>query len=179
MKVIISCKNYNASDRLKDTIEKKFEKLGKYFSRDIVANVTLTAEKGEQYRLEATLNAVGTIFRAEERNSDPYTCLDKVVDKLASQMSKFKTKLLRKHKETKQEEVFAFAEIPDYEEPEEEIKVVRTKKFELIPMSVDEAIMQMELVEHNFFVFLNMETDSVSVVYKRNDGNYGLLDTKY
>lgn len=176
MKVIITSKNYNASDRLKETIDKKFEKLGKYFSKDIVANVTLTAEKGEQCRLEATINAVGTIFRAEERGSDPYTCLDKIVDKLSGQMSRFKTKLLRKHKDQKQ---VMFADIPDYDEPEEEATVVKTKKFDLMPMSVDEAIMQMELVEHNFFVFLNMETDSVGVVYKRNDGNYGLLDTKY
>lgn len=176
MKVIITCKNYNASDRLKDTIDKKFEKLGKYFSKDIVANVTLTAEKGEQFRMEATINAVGTIFRAEERESDPYTCLDKTVDKLSTQMSRFKTKLVRKHKDQKH---LMFTDIPDYEEPEEEIKIVKTKKFELLPMSVEEAVMQMELVEHSFFVFLNMETDSVGVVYKRNDGNYGLLDTKY
>lgn len=176
MKVIITCKNYNASDRLKETIDKKFEKLGKYFSKDIVANVTLAAEKGEQYRLEATINAVGTIFRAEERCTDPYTCLDKTVDKLSSQMSRFKTKLIRKHKDHKQ---LMFTDIPDYVEADEEMKVVKTKKFDLNPMSVEEAIMQMELVEHNFFVFLNTETDSVGVVYRRNDGNYGLLDTKY
>lgn len=176
MKVIITCRNYNASDRLKETIDKKFEKLGKYFSKDIVVNVTLAAEKAEQYRLEATINAVGTIFRAEERGSDPYTCLDRTVDKLSSQMSRFKTKLLRKHKDHKQ---IMFEDIPDYAESDEEIQVVKTKKFDLSPMSVEEAIMQMELLEHNFFVFLNMETDSVGVVYKRNDGDYGLLDTKY
>lgn len=176
MKVIISSKNYNTSDRLKENIEKKFEKLGKYFSNDIVANVTVASEKGK-FKIEATINAKGTIFRAEERAEDPYTSLDRVVDKLSSQMSRFKTKLQRKHKGQKE---FLFGEIPEIDEEEkEEMQVVKRKKFDLLPMSVDEAIMQMELLEHNFFVFLNMETDSVNVVYKRRDDTFGLLETNY
>lgn len=176
MKVIISSKNYSASDRLKENIEKKLEKLGKYFSNDIVANVTVVSEKGK-YKLEATINAKGTIFRAEETAEDPYTGIDRVVDKLSTQMSRFKTKLQRKHKEHKE---FIFAELPEIEEEEkDEMQVVKRKRFDLRPMSVDEAIMQMELLEHNFFVFLNMETDSVNVVYKRKDDTFGLLETNY
>ena len=91
-------------------------------------------------------------------------------------MSKFKTKLQRKYKDHKD---FAFAELPEAEEEQEEIRVVKTKKFDLVPMTVDEAVVQMELLEHNFFVFLNMETDTVSVVYRRNDKDYGLLETAY
>jgi len=176
MKVIITSKNFNASDHLKQTIETKFDRLGKYFSNEIVANVTLTMEKGRQ-KIEATINAKGTIFRAEETTNDAYNGVDRVVEKLASQMSRFKTKLQRKHKEHKD---LLFSEIPDAENDEVgEINVVRTKKFELVPMPVEEAIIQMELLEHSFYVFLNMESEAVNVVYKRKDNNYGLLETQY
>ena len=176
MKVIITSKNFDASDHLKDTIESKFEKLSKYFSKDIVANVFLTSEKGRQ-KIEATINAKGTIFRAEETANDAYTGVDKVVDKLSSQMSRFKTKLQRKHKDHKE---FFFGELPDMTGPEpDEKQIVRRKKFDLLPMSVDEAVMQMELLEHSFYVFLNMESDSVNVVYKRKNNDYGLLEVNY
>lgn len=176
MRVIITSKNFNASDHLKEIIENKFERLGKYFSNDIVANVMLSMEKGRQ-RVEATINVKGTIFRAEETTNDAYNGVDRVVEKLNSQMSRFKTKLQRKHKDHKE---FIFEEIPEVSsEEKEEMRVVKTKKFDLMPMSVDEAIMQMELLEHNFFVFLNMESNSVDVVYQRKDGTYGLLETQY
>jgi putative sigma-54 modulation protein len=176
MKVIITSKSLNASDHLKDTIESKFRKLGKFFSDEINANIMLSLEKGRQ-KIEATINAKGTIFRAEETTNDIYNGVDRVVDKLAAQMSKFKTKLQRKHKDNK---AIQFSDVPDpIEEDQDELALVRRKKFDLLPMSADEAILQMELLEHNFFVFLNMETDSVGVVYKRKDGNYGLLETEY
>ncbi len=176
MKVIISSKNMNASDHLKQTIESKLDRLGKYFSNEIVANVTLTMEKGRQ-KIEATINAKGTIFRAEETTNDIYNGVDRVVEKLSSQMSRFKTKLQRKHKDHKD---LQFADLPEVAGEElEEMGVVRRKTFDLMPMSVDEAIMQMELLEHTFFVFLNMETDTVNVVYKRKDNDYGLLETRY
>ncbi|MBE6031807.1 MAG: ribosome-associated translation inhibitor RaiA [Clostridiales bacterium] len=174
MKVIFTSKNFNASDHLKDTIEKKIGKLSKYFAKDIVANITLSMERGRQ-KMEATINADGTIFRAEDINDDIYTAVDKVVDRLASQMSRFKTKLQRKHKDYKE---ILFEDVPDVAE-EEDLSIVRRKKFALQPMSTDEAILQMELLEHSFYVFLNSETDAVAVVYKRNDGGYGLLETVY
>ncbi|WP_324825245.1 ribosome hibernation-promoting factor, HPF/YfiA family [Sinanaerobacter sp. ZZT-01] len=176
MKVIITSKNFSSSANLNDTVTSKFEKLSKYFSSDIVANVTMTVEK-ERQRVEATINANGTLFRAEDTSLDAYASVDRVVDKLASQMSRFKTKLLRKHKGQKE---LNFIELPDIEENEvEDVKVVRRKTFELQPMSVDEAVMQMELLGHTFFVFLNIDTDSVGVVYKRKDKDYGLLETQY
>jgi putative sigma-54 modulation protein len=175
MKVIISSKNFNASDHLKETIEKKFEKLNKYFSKNIVANVMLSMEKGKQ-KMEATINARGMIFRAEESSTDVYDGIDRVVEKLSSQMSRFKTKLVKKHKDNKE---FSFADIPEYDGEPEEIKIVKTKKFELVPMTTEEAIMQMELLHHNFFVFLNMENDGINVVYKRKHDDYGLLETTY
>lgn len=176
MKVIITSKNMNASDHLKQTIESKLDRLGKYFSNDIVANVTLSTEKGRQ-KIEATINAKGTIFRAEETTNDAYNGVDRIVEKLSSQMSRFKTKLQRKHKDHKE---LQFAEIPEVASEElDDMRVVRKKVFDLMPMSVDEAIMQMELLEHTFFVFLNMESDTVNVVYKRKDNDYGLLETRY
>lgn len=175
MKIVITSKNYSASDKLKETIEKKFDKLNKYFSNEITANVMTLKEKGK-YKVEATINTKGTIFRAEVLSEDPYEGVDRVVDKLSSQMSKFKTKLQRKYKDHKE---LAFTELPEVDDEQEDIHVVRKKRFELIPMTIDEAVVQMELLEHNFFVFLNMETDSVNVVYRRKDQDYGLLETTY
>jgi putative sigma-54 modulation protein len=175
MKVIITGKNYAPSEKLKETIEKKFEKLDKYFSNEITANVMAIKEKAN-YKVEATIKANGTIFRAEVKSGDPYDCCDRCVEKLSSQISRFKTKLQKKHKGQK---AVDFAAVPAFEEPEEEIHVVMKKKFELSPMTVDEAIVQMELLEHNFFVFMNIETDVVNVVYRRDDNDYGLLETTY
>jgi putative sigma-54 modulation protein len=176
MKIIITSKNLNASDHLRDTIEKKFKKLDKYFSADISANVTLSHENSRQ-KIEATINAAGMVFRAEDTTNDVYSGVDRVVDKLSGQMSKFKKKIEHKHKEGS--EVF-YADIPDADEADAdaEFNIVKRKKFELLPMSPEEAVLQMELVGHNFFVFLDMDTDGIGVVYKRNDGNYGLLETE-
>ncbi len=173
MKVMITSKKFNTTQHLKDTIEKKFEKLGKYFSDDIVANVMVSSEKDRE-TMEATINVRGMIFRAESTGGDIYEGVDKVVERLSTQMSRFKSKLQRKHKDNK---AFNFMDIPDAEDPE--IRVVRTKKFELVPMTVEEAIVNMEMLQHAFYVFLNMETDSVNVVYKRKNNDYGLLETTY
>ena len=175
MRIIITSKNFNASDHLKEIIERKFDKLSKYFSNDIVANVIISMERGKQ-KMEATINARGMIFRAEEHSVDAYEGIDRIVEKLSTQMSRFKAKLQKKHKDNKE---FLFAGIPEYEESAEEINVVKTKKFDLLPMTTEEAIMQMELLEHNFFVFLNMESNSINVVYKRKNNGYGLLETSY
>jgi putative sigma-54 modulation protein len=175
MKTVITGKNYTPSDKLKDIIEKKFSKLDKYFSEETTANVLTIKEKGN-YKVEATINAKGTIFRAETRSGDPYDCVDRCIEKLSNQMSRFKTKLQKKYKGQKD---FGFEDLPEFEEEQEEINVVRSKKFQLEPMGEEEAIMQMEMLNHDFFVYLNMETDSVNVVYKRKDGNYGVLETTY
>ena len=175
MKVIITSKNLNASEHLKETIESKFQKLGKYFSKEIDANIMLTIEKSRQ-KIEATINAKGTIFRAEDSTNDLYTGVDRVVDKLSAQMSKYKTKINKKHKENKS---ILLADIPDIPDDDgADMVVVKRKKFDLLPMSVDEAVLQMEMLEHNFYVFLNMETDGIGVVYKRQAGDYGLLETE-
>lgn len=175
MKVIITAKNVKASDHLKEMIEKKLGKLSKYFSDDIGVNVMLS-EEGKMKKIEATIKAKGVIFRAEDKADEFYDSIDRIVDKLSSQMSRFKSKLQKKHKDQKE---FVFSEWPEPQEESEEPSVIKKKKFELEPMTVDEAVMQMEMLGHNFFVFLNMETDSVNVVYRRKDDDYGLLETTY
>ena len=177
MKINFTGKNFTTYKRLEDTIDKKFEKLGKYFSDDITINVVLSQERGKD-KIEVTINAKGTVFRAEEVAVDVYEGIDKAVDKLSRQMAKYKGKLQKRYNDNKS---LRFENIPEVEEDEEieEVKIVKTKKFELQPMEVEEAIIRMEMLGHDFFVFLDMETDSVNIVYSRKDGNYGLLETKY
>ncbi len=174
MKVNITGRNVKPSDYLKETIEKKVLKLEKYFHEDITADVVLSEEK-KYKKTEVTIRAKNTIFRAEAKAEEFYDGIDTVVEKLSKQMTRFKGKLQHRQKDTK---TFAFEHWPEAPE-EEEIRVTKTKKFELSPMTVDEAILQMELLQHNFYVFLNMETDAVNVVYKRNENHYGLLETTY
>ncbi len=176
MKVIISTgKNISAGDHLRTTIEKKMKKLDKFFPGDTTANIKLT-EDGSRDKMEATIQVRNMIFRAEDRSGDFYSEIDKVVDKLASQMSRFKKKLQKKHKDNRD---IAFDEWPEDEDQEEVGSVVRTKSFDLDPMTVDEAALRMELLGHDFYVFLNVDTDKVNVVYKRADNNYGVLETNH
>ncbi len=174
MKIIVTGKNITISEKIQDAIDKKFEKLGKYFADDIQAKVVIHPEKAK-VKMEATIVTKGTIFRAEDVSSDVFDCIDIVAEKLLSQMSKYKGKLMKRNKG---KESIKFEMIPETSE-QEETKVVKTKKFQLIPMTVDDAILQMEMLQHNFFVFINIETDNVNVVYKRNDDDYGLLETEH
>ncbi|MDR3364580.1 MAG: ribosome-associated translation inhibitor RaiA [Clostridiales Family XIII bacterium] len=175
MKIIITVKNIKANDHLRNTIKTKLSKLDKYFSSDIETAVTLSMEKDRQ-KIEATINAAGAVFRAEETTQDIYTGIDRIADKLSSQMSKFKRKIAKRHKDNKS---IRFEDIPDSLEAADTatFEIVRRKTYELMPMTPEEAILQMELLSHSFFIFLDMERDAASVVYRRNDGKYGLLET--
>lgn len=175
MKIIVTGKNITISDRIQEAIDKRFEKLGKYFADDIKANIVIHPER-DKVKMEATIVTKGTIFRAEDVSQDIFDSIDIVADKLSSQMSRYKGKLQKRNKSN---ESVRFEMIPEMTEPAQEGKIVKAKKFELVPMTVDEAVMQMELLQHNFYVFVDVETDSVCVVYKRNDGDYGLLETTY
>jgi len=172
MKTIVTGKNITISEKIQDAIDKKFDKLGKYFASDIQANIVIHPER-DKVKMEATIITKGTIFRAEDVSQDVFDSIDIVADKLTKQIGKYKGKLQKRNKSG---ESVRFEMIPEAEQAEE-AKVVKTKKFELTPMTVDEAIMQMELLQHSFYIFLDMEADSVNVVYKRNDGGYGLLET--
>ncbi|WP_100066148.1 ribosome hibernation-promoting factor, HPF/YfiA family [Miniphocaeibacter massiliensis] len=170
-------KNYNVNENLKEVAEKKLGRLDKYFKEDVEAKVTYSQEKNLR-KVEVTIFLSGTVLRAEESTDDMYTSIDRVVDALVSQVRKYKTKLQKRYQSG---ETIRFENIPEIEEKEDEDapKIVKVKSFGIKPMSVEEAILQMELVGHNFYVFLDAETDLVKVVYKRKDGNYGLLEPAF
>ena len=174
MKINITGKNFNTYQKLENDIEKKLDKLGKYFSDDISAKVVLSQERGKD-KIEVTINAKGAVFRAEEVAPDVHEGIDRAVDKLASQMSKFKGKLQKRYNDNK---ALKFEVLPEVEEEVEEVEVVKTKKIQLEPMNMEEAILQMEMLQHDFFVYMDMETNSVNVVYSRKNGDYGVLVTE-
>ena len=176
MKVQISSKNYPMSDKLSDYIEKKLGKLDKYFNEDVTANVVVSKLR-ETPKFEATINAKQAVFRAEMANDSIYDAVDLVTDKLEYQMSKLKGKLESRYKENKALKL-EFIPEPEDEDFEEEMVIVRRKQVELTPMVAEEAVLQMEMLGHDFFVFLDMDTDEVSVVYKRKGNAYGLIETK-
>ena len=176
MKIIVTGKNITVSDKIQDAIDKKFAKIGKYFADDIKANVVIQPEKAK-VKMETTIATKGTLFRAEDVSQDVFDCIDNVAEKLMKQMQKYKGKLIKRNQS---HESVRFEMIPEAPEAVEaaESKVVKTKKYHLTPMTSDEAILQMELLQHNFFVYLD-EDDNVCVVYKRNDEDYGVLVTEH
>ena len=177
MKILITGKNITVGEKLTELINTKFGKLDKYFNRDVEMAVKVFQQK-ERQGVEATIFAKGTIFRAEDVAADLNTAIDKVSDKLASQLAKYKTKLQKKYKGNANNEIL-FEAIPDEEHEDAELKEVKRKRFDIKPMSVEEAILQMELIGHTFFVFINTDTEAVNVVYKRSDDKYGLLEPNY
>lgn len=175
MRIHITGRNIQVTDALRDTVERKLGKLDKYFSKDVEADVRLSVEKVRQI-IEVTIPFAGAILRAEEWTDDMYASIDKVVDVLERQIRKHKTKLQRRNHIG---ETIRFENIPAPVEEEEQPKIVKTKRFAMKPMDTEEAILQMELLGHNFFVFSNAETDEVNVIYKRKDGNYGLIEPEF
>ncbi len=174
MKFTIYGKNMHVSDGLKETLKKKFEKFDRYFDKETEVYATFSKEKNAQM-LEVTIPMGKTILRAEERSEDMAGSIEAVVDKLEGQLRKHKTKLQKRY--ANEPLKFNFDALESEEEDEADMpKVVRTKKFAVKPMSVEEATMQMELLGHDFFVFLNAETEDVNVVYARKDGNFVLIE---
>lgn len=174
MKLNFTGKNMEITDALRDVTEKKIGKLDKYFQKDIEGNVTFSSEKNRKI-IEVTINLPGTIIRAEESTDDMYASIDKAVDILERQIRKHKTKLQNRYKNNETirfENVVPLTQEEDGDKP----KLVKKKKFGIKPMSSEEAILQMELLRHNFFVFMNSNNEEVSIVYKRKDGNYGLIE---
>lgn len=177
MKVTVLAKNIQLTPALKDTAQKKISKLERYFEPEVEARVTLSVQKSRQI-VEVTIPFNGVILRGEESTDDMYKSIDLVEDKLERQIRKQRTKLSRKNSGgSLRYPAFKPSDLKD--ENEEEQKVVKTKSFNVKPMSVDEAILQMELLGHNFFVYQDAETNKVSVTYKRKDGNYGLIEPEY
>jgi putative sigma-54 modulation protein len=171
MTITVAGKGTTVRDAFKESLEKKLSKLDRFFDKNVTANVTVTQEGGRE-TVEVTIKASGMFFRAEKTTNDRLDSLDAVVDALFRQIVKNKTKLEKRlHKAA-----FAPGYESDYVGNEDSYKVVRSKRFSNKPMDVEEAVLQMNLVGHNFFVFVNSETEQTCVVYKRNDGSYGLLE---
>lgn len=173
MRVKVSGRNLEVTDALKNSIVSKLERFGKYFKNDIEAKATLSVQKNRQI-VEITIPINGTLLRAEESTMDMYASIDNAIDKLYKQMEKHKTKLEKRYFG---HDTIRFEHIPNIPDSEmDESKIVKTKRFAIKPMDPEEAVLQMDLVGHNFFVFTNADTDEVNVVYKRKDGHYGLIE---
>ena len=177
MKIKITGKQIALTDGLKARVEEKFSKLDKYFYKEAQALVTLSVQRDDQF-VEATIHSGGLILRVEESTTDMYSSIDNAVDILERQLRKNKTKLEKRMKKEYVENV-AFDNILPIvsdNESEDDIKIVRTKKVESKPMSPEEAVLQMELIGHNFFIFTNGNSGVTSVVYRRKTGDYGLIE---
>ena len=174
MNTIVKGKNIEITEAIKAYAEKKLAKLEKYFEKDNVDAIVSMAVEGGIHRVDITLSLEGLILKGEERTQDMYASVDGAIDKIERQIHKYKTKINRKLRQAGNNLIEA--SLQQNFEVEEERKVVRNKKFPLKPMGVDEAAMQMELLAHDFFVFVNATTEEVNVLYKRKDGNYGLIE---
>ena len=168
MKFVYSGKDVY-SDSLKERAEKKLTKLERYFSQEPEAIVRFKQQRGGRNIAEITMSVNGLILRAEEDSNDMYLSIDRAVDKLESQIRRYRTKMGKHLREARAEAPVE----PVYEEAS--FDVVRTKRFSVKPMDVDDAITQMELLGHSFFLFMNAENNTMNVLYRRNDGSYGLL----
>lgn len=172
MKFIIIGKNIEVTPGLRSAVEDKIGKLEKYFSEDTEIYVTLSVEKDRQ-KIEVTIPVKGSIIRSEQVSNDMYVSIDLVEEIIERQLKKYKNKLT----EQKQAANYFKKEYMEKEyTDDEEIKIIRSKKFDIKPMYPEDACIQMELLGHNFFVFCNAETDQVNVVYKRKGNTYGLIE---
>ena len=176
MNFIISGKNIEVTPGLKDSVINKLGKLERYFTPDTEIIVTLSVEKDRQ-KIEVTIPTKYAVLRAEVVHDDLYAAIDLAVDKLEDQIRRQKTRLTRKNK-TKLAEAFVDHELLGDEYDESDDEVVRTKTIDPDLMDLDEAIMRMEMLGHSFFIYRDDETREIAVVYKRNDGGYGLIETE-
>ncbi len=172
MKFIISGRNLEVTEGLKNTVIDKLGKLERYFTPDTEVNVTMSIEK-ERQKIEVTIPVKGHIIRSEQVSNDMYVSIDLVEEVIERQLRKYKNKLVAKQQDGgnfRRE----FLEKEENIEPEE-IKIIRTKEIEMKPMYPEDACIQMELLGHSFYMFHNAETDEVNVVYKRKGGTYGMI----
>ena len=175
MRIKITGRNIELTEGLKAAVEDKLNKLEKYFTPDTEVNVTLSVEK-ERQKVEVTIPMKGSYIRSEQVSSDMYVSIDLVEEVIERQLKKYRTKLV-----TKQQNVAVFKQdfLDEKSEDDEEIKIIRTKKFDMKPMYPEDACVEMELLGHDFYVFINAETEDVNVVYKRKGNTYGLIEPEY
>lgn len=173
MKINIVERKINLNDSTKEKLYDKLSKFDKFFKEEAEATATFKTQKDTVY-LEVCLSAGDMIIRAEADDPDAKSAIDKIDDIIVGQFRKYKTKLEKKVKNSGYEEIVNYDN--NFSEEETEFKVVKSKKFFVKPMSVDEAILQMNLIGHQFFVFTNADTEQTCIVYKRKDRNYGLIE---
>ena len=172
MNIIIIGKNIDVTPGLREAVEEKIGKLEKYFTPDTEVHVTLSVEKDRQ-KIEVTIPVKGSIIRSEQVSNDLYVSIDLVEEIIERQLKKYKSKLVNyKHNSDNFKQDYIDKDFTD----DDEIKIIRSKKFDMKPMYPEDACVQMELLGHNFFVFLNAETDQVCVVYKRKGNTYGMIE---
>ena len=174
MRYIIIGKNIEVTEALKSTVEKKIDRLSKYFTDNTEIHVTFGVEKDRQ-KIEVTIPMKGSIIRAEQASDDMYVSIDLVVDIIERQVRKYKNKLIQQ----KQSSGFFQPAFVEENTDDEEIKIFRSKHFAVKPMDPEEACLQMEMLGHDFYVFRNVETNEVNVVYKRKGHTYGLIEPEY
>ncbi len=175
MNYIISGKNIEVTEGLRSAVYDKLAKLEKYFADGADVQVTFTVEK-ERQKIEVTIPMKGHIIRAEQVSDDMYVSIDLVLEIIERQINKYRKKLIDKEQNAAYlQNAFVEEEIED----DEEIKIVRSKRFAVKPMFPEDACIQMDLLGHNFFVFRNADTDEVNVVYKRKGGSYGLIEPEF
>ena len=177
MNYIISGKNIDVTDGLKEAIYDKLGRLEKYFNEDTKVMVTFSVEK-ERQKVEVTIPMKGHIIRAEQVSDDMYVSIDMIVEIIERQVTRYKKKILDKNQDAAYFQN-KFIEEEDVPADEEEIQIIRSKRFAVKPMYPEDACVQMELLGHNFYVFRNAETDEVNVVYKRRGNTYGLIEPEF
>ena len=176
MKFIISGRNLEVSEGLKNSVIDKLGRLERYFTPDTEVNVTMSIEK-ERQKIEVTIPVKGHIIRSEQVSNDMYVSIDLVEEVIERQLKKYRTKLVTKQQNAAA--VFKQDFLDEKSEDDEEIKIIRTKKFDMKPMYPEDACVEMELLGHDFYVFINAETEDVNVVYKRKGNTYGLIEPEY
>lgn len=171
MKYIIRGDN---TESIKEYIESKLDKLDKYFNSDDLTATVVTKKEGRNQKIEVTIPSSSFTLRNESVNEDLYAAIDNVIDKLERQVRKNKDKINKKHNKTIIQDFEYLLE----DEFTEEEKIVKRKQLELKPIDEEEAIIEMEMLGHNFFVYKDVETNEICVLYKRKNGNYGIIETK-
>lgn len=172
-------KNIELTDALKKQAEKKLSKLDRYFHEEIKGKITFSTLKGSK-TAEVTIFLPGTILRSEETTDDMYASIDRAVDVLERQVRKYKTRLKKRYQNNDTIRFDNFEQtLPGKGDEGADAQIIKRKQFDLKPMSAEEAILQMELLNHNFFIFLDGDTGKVSVLYKRKDGNYGQIEVDH
>ena len=164
------------TEGLREAVEEKLGKLDKFFASETEVHVTLSVQK-EHQKIEVTIPVKGNIIRSEQESDDMYVSIDLVEEVIERQLRKYKNKLVAKNQEGNNFSKTLFETEESIED--DEVKIVRTKRFGIKPMYPEDACVQMELLGHNFFVFFNAENEEVNVVYKRKDGSFGLIEPEF